>query len=413
MLADINLMVGYASRVGLIQDKSILAPVEDAMKCAPENEIPDASVLAPVMSSLVVLIAPITLADLLEGRDPFAPRNQKRSRWMQIVMTVGSLVMLANIVFSMHYLRSEKEALVRLAELDESRPAQRLTELRRIAQNELPAAHDDSARLLAEKYYAKRAEYLQLNRQVVSFTYDTQDVAGLPLVPVMPTLPSFGTHLAVAQTPEPQKETEMSGASNGGNAGGAAPDSTKGSETYSPELVMCSEKDGQVALPPESSAYPGWLKGVMLDAVTDYCFQVAVANAGSNSALQAEAPDSMTYGRKIRGNMSLRTVWILPLTLGFLGATIFMMQNVANVRTPAVEWHSLAMRIAMGGIAGVAAGWFVGGDMIKLPEASPISISFALAFLTGYSIDIFFQALARLSATVTQNLSKPSLKAGG
>jgi hypothetical protein len=55
------------------------------------------------------------------------------------------------------------------------------------------------------------------------------------------------------------------------------------------------------------------------------------------------------------------------------------------------------MRLFLGGIAGVAIGWFV-ADPGGLKGTGTISTPFILAFVTGYAVDVLFSTLDGLKA---------------
>ncbi len=72
-------------------------------------------------------------------------------------------------------------------------------------------------------------------------------------------------------------------------------------------------------------------------------------------------------------------------------------------------------RFCLGGIAGLAIGWFLAPDLNPIETALPGSsiipaslTSLALAFLAGYSVDLLFAVLDRLIAAVPAAPSAPA-----
>ncbi|HUR87985.1 MAG TPA: hypothetical protein VMZ74_02740, partial [Ramlibacter sp.] len=99
---------------------------------------------------------------------------------------------------------------------------------------------------------------------------------------------------------------------------------------------------------------------------------------------------------EIGDKVSMRQNWFLPFFYGLLGSIIFVMRNVANLRTPAMEWFPIMMRLALGGVAGIVIGWFSFFTGPFEHTHTSVSVPLALAFLTGYGIEILFSLLDRL-----------------
>lgn len=62
--------------------------------------------------------------------------------------------------------------------------------------------------------------------------------------------------------------------------------------------------------------------------------------------------------------------------------------------------------VARGGMRGIVVGWFTSADSGLLTTSTLISLPFALAFLTGYGIDILFNALDKLQRAVLVSTSR-------
>jgi len=95
-------------------------------------------------------------------------------------------------------------------------------------------------------------------------------------------------------------------------------------------------------------------------------------------------------------------VWILPFLSGLLGATVFLLRDSLNPLTSNFGLARVVVRLALGGVAGIIIGWFwvpTGTFGPQIGKGS--SIPMALAFLTGFSIDILFSALDRLKGTLS------------
>jgi uncharacterized membrane protein (Fun14 family) len=99
---------------------------------------------------------------------------------------------------------------------------------------------------------------------------------------------------------------------------------------------------------------------------------------------------------EIRDKSLLRITWILPFLYGLLGATVFVMRNVASVRSAAMENFAVIMRLGLGGIAGIVVGWVAVPSGFSLTATGLVSLPFVLAFVAGYAIDVLFTLLDRM-----------------
>ena len=94
--------------------------------------------------------------------------------------------------------------------------------------------------------------------------------------------------------------------------------------------------------------------------------------------------------------------YILPLLYGMLGACAFILRTLfVEIRAIAFtnEFSLYWLRVVLGILAGVAVGWFIapGPDDNVFKALSPL----ALAFLAGYSVELFFSAMDKLLAAFT------------
>lgn len=89
---------------------------------------------------------------------------------------------------------------------------------------------------------------------------------------------------------------------------------------------------------------------------------------------------------------------ILPLMYGLLGAGVFLLRGYLKDSHPSLgdQWPRGAtafLRLGLGGIAGLAIGWFW---IPKAGENPFQNTPFALAFLAGFSIELLFSLLDRI-----------------
>jgi hypothetical protein len=100
--------------------------------------------------------------------------------------------------------------------------------------------------------------------------------------------------------------------------------------------------------------------------------------------------------------MLLRNTWILPFLTGVLGAAIFLLRDSLSPYTATLGTARMVVRLAMGGVAGIIIGWFwIPSGLGTTDLAKGSALPLALAFVTGYSIDILFSALERVRGFAT------------
>jgi hypothetical protein len=101
--------------------------------------------------------------------------------------------------------------------------------------------------------------------------------------------------------------------------------------------------------------------------------------------------------------------WLLPLLYGALGAMVFVVRTLSLqardrlFRKEALV--SLVLRVYLGMISGLAIGWFWNQSPSTSTTGGPLSIStlspFALAFVAGYGVELFFTLLDKIVSTFT------------
>ncbi|MBI3293600.1 MAG: hypothetical protein HYZ71_02590 [Deltaproteobacteria bacterium] len=117
--------------------------------------------------------------------------------------------------------------------------------------------------------------------------------------------------------------------------------------------------------------------------------------------------DYSYYIYSLREGMSTFGSWILPGLYGMLGAVIFHMRRLLDPSLPNPSWLRFAYRIVLGGFAGIVLVWFWTPSSQKLTQPAFATLtSFGLAFLVGFSTDVFFQALDRLVNYLSQTVGK-------
>lgn len=104
--------------------------------------------------------------------------------------------------------------------------------------------------------------------------------------------------------------------------------------------------------------------------------------------------------------------YLLPLLYGWLGAMAYVLRTLgaqARARLYSIDEHiNFSLRIWLGIVAGLAIGWFFRGGTDDETATAVGSISaLALAFVSGYSVDLLFTAMDRIVAAFSSAPDRP------
>ncbi|MEP6720794.1 MAG: hypothetical protein ABJA77_05080 [Variovorax sp.] len=385
LVSDLRLVCAYAAKAGLMTE-DLLAASDRADQALLDPQRRDAKPVLAALSLGAQRIAPMTVADLKFRRDPFLPENQQRGRVAQFWLASFALVVLGFLVVYMLALQSEQDALANIEQVQRLNARQKLSALRRMAQDKQLTERT----ALQEQYREKVVELAFIYGRIVNSYGQSRAAADMTLNPVI------GLHKAWQDWIATFTATD------------------KGAPTLapSPDPDLClGGDDGDFRPPKNITQLPPWLQTAVKDDVADFCFLINVVGRDQlASNIDSQIQEQLTMAPQIKFNASARVQWILPFLYGLLGATVFMMRHVASVRTPAVEWFPMFMRVTLGGVAGIVIGWFSSTNgSASLQGASSLSLPFAAAFVTGYGIDVLFSMLDR----VTRLIGSPTVPATG
>jgi len=149
---------------------------------------------------------------------------------------------------------------------------------------------------------------------------------------------------------------------------------------------------------PAKIGFTYWRDDVTNENLDEFCFSklVGVGHGSINYI------SSSGWVGRVRDRIMLQSTWILPFLSGLLGAAVFLLRDSLNPATANFGTPRAVVRLSIGGVAGIIIGWFWSPSSLMGTELARVSsIPFALAFLTGYSIDILFSALERARAALT------------
>src|SRR5882724_342739 len=147
----------------------------------------------------------------------------------------------------------------------------------------------------------------------------------------------------------------------------------------------------------------------ILSSLDNYFTEVKNFTSSIQVRIDPLVPTDYTfYLSPLREGISMLGSWILPFCYGMLGAVIFYMRRLLQPSLPSPSPLRSVYRIVLGSFAGIVTVWFWTPSPQKLTQPAFATLtSFGIAFLVGFSTDIFFQALDRLVNYLSQALGKP------
>ncbi|HTT37618.1 MAG TPA: hypothetical protein VMH32_08130 [Burkholderiales bacterium] len=393
LLDDAKLVLDYAVRVSALPTavlETLAHAIDDGEKAVAENRPLDKVALSLALNKSVRFIAPVSLMDLREGRSPFADdeSSRRRVKWQRYGLCSLAVAFVVSIAYNSHELHREQESLANVQQFLAAHASDRLTSVRKLAQFEGLFVEPDPRYKFDERRYD---QYHQGIRELRNLSDEYGANATQLRLAAEPTIDRFLNGVLTAFGPR-------GGNPVGESAFAAAPPpqpAARGKEAPAPDFC---DKDYVAKM--GSGNYPPWLKFVMSDYIDQYCF-VTKVNLSPDAFFY---PNNYPYMHAIRERIAMQTAWILPILYGALGATIFLMRSLQNPYTPNFSFWQALLRIVLGGVAGLVIGWFwpaATADNATLDRFS--SIPFALAFLTGFSIDILFSLLDRFTASFSQS----------
>lgn len=145
----------------------------------------------------------------------------------------------------------------------------------------------------------------------------------------------------------------------------------------------------------ELTTLPVVLSVKMSDVVTQAC--------GANLRfISTTIPSIKEWITRIRQTTSNYSFWLLPGLYAALGSLIYYMRLVLDPDQDDPDLHRIIHRIAMAALAGIVVGWLWQPSLAANVQVQAIGASlFIIAFIVGYSIDVFFILLDRLEKIAT------------
>jgi hypothetical protein len=389
LVADANLVANVGVRLGKLQGTDLLDTLGAATK-ALESDTASPEIVTKLQTSLnnaIKELAPITLYELRSGWTPFDTRHhQQVGTWL---FGLFALVLIAATAYTTQVYDRSRSLYDTTVELQNARGAERATKLfgmlKRNQKDVIEALDSGKKDFLYEAFSTALYDLQVMNLRFQNYA----PVASAVLLDL-----DIGARLKGVFTPG-------SNAANPGNIAQIA--------KLPPGYGPASPGNGDV--PKAVPVFVPELDLSKLDAASLlrlYITDLQQFNSTINVGFDPLSPNDYSYNIVLlHDGMRFLGSWLLPALYGMLGAVIFHMRRLLDPSLPNPSLLRFTYRIALGGFAGIILVWFwtPSAPTHSGGEFAPLT-SFGLAFLLGFSTDVFFQALDRMVSNLSVAIAK-------
>jgi hypothetical protein len=116
-------------------------------------------------------------------------------------------------------------------------------------------------------------------------------------------------------------------------------------------------------------------------------------------------PNILEMQNNVHARLSSYSFIVLPMLYGALGSLMYFMRRVMDPLLPNPKFLRAVHRVALGALAGMVLAWLWDGMFAENGAISTIGFGlFTLAFIFGFSIDVFFTLLERMVKLATNGV---------
>lgn len=370
-LSDAKTIAGYGARAGRLRNSDLFNAIRNFEASSSKAwGTAEATNLLSAVNQATNDILPATLLDLRTS-NPFAsdPKSNKTARYILIALSIMLMALTAQCTI---FYNRGAELVTRLVQINEDKPAEKMGA---IARSWRAANLEKSVdgEIAGETYYQLLDEVRELDNKVKAYVVDYGNFSGDFF-----SLQSY----AHASTSATQGKVDPRNSPN----------------------VQCDEPS--TATQKAVSSFEQSPPGSVLAANRSLILNFACAESLMIS------PYSMPILNQIGGEVSHRigvlSQWVLPGLYGALGALIFYLRQILNPILPDPPVEKIVHRVALGGFAGIIFAWFWAPKPDAMGDFNVLMVnSFTVAFLIGFSIDVFFTALDRVVMFLQGAIAQP------
>lgn len=416
LVSDAKRLIGYASRTGALAGSDLIdavAAVEQRRAAQADPTAEEVKALTIRLNAAVKSIYPITLIDLGSPWRPFGEtKGWNPGRLFFAVL--AAFIIATSGYYTWLYIQAS-DVLAGLTAIQEKNAVDKAERLyRSYLKNPkvIGVDHADSEDLHFEPYLRSYEELYTINDEMVTYMPLAQGLqiraARIPVISDVAALfhglGSKKSDLALDAQTE-QADYEKSHPNNKYPKLDAAAPTTAATGPPAARPVAAPAPALTSGEPPTDAA-----DSLRLNHLSRTKFLqdegmpvLAIETATEGVSAQISIPVLISVCRSI---IELYGVLILPALYGMIGTIVFELRRILNPLTPSASLERVIVRTALGGLAGISITFVFRPLHSASNEVTPSGIAiFGVAFILGFSIDVFFTMLDRMVGMVSQSLS--------
>jgi hypothetical protein len=386
LIADGEKVANVGVRLGKLKGVALLNDLAFAKKAAEGNGDQTEAItrLETSLGPAVSDIAPITLIDLRDWSPFSAESNNRVAIWL---FGVFALILICATAYLTQVYDRARSLYANTVELQNARAAERATQLfgllKRNQQDVIEALSSGKKDFLYETFSSALYDLEVMNIRFQTYA----PIAASVLRDLDVTARLKSIFVANANSSNPSNNAKIAQYLESVHDYGPAP-----------------EYAASAASGPAAAATPVDLAKMDVSALlARYITDLRQFNSTINVNFDPLFPNDYSYNLvQLQNGMRFLGSWLLPGLYGMLGAVVFHMRRLLDPNLPNPRLLRFVYRIVLGGFGGIVLVWFwiPSGAAPSMTEFAPLT-SFGLAFLIGFSSDVFFQVLDRLVAGVS------------
>lgn len=424
LIADAKLVVAYGARTGRLPDDTLMAAVAAAEAALAANRPGEVRLkeLAAALNRGVQVIAPVTLLDLGSTWRPYPDTRARRIGRVAFAFFAVLLILAAGYYTQIY--TQANAILGQLTDIQSRNVHDKSERLFRffVENHKTLLALDTRANdaLVFEPYLHSYEDLLALNDQIATYVPLSDDLVSRSTnVPLLsPLAHGIGKLLGLVDSAggernpsgNPLIRSYLGRSDYKGPDGGPASQAGANAAPALPTTAAPPAGTAPVAAVPKAETDTDQAMeerdvGLNMLSKKQALLEQFLFMSGIDASIFTSTLSVQIY--ECQRMLTLLGFWVLPALYGLLGATVFQMRAILNPLVPLPSPERLFLRLALGGFAGISIFLVFGPAPQKIFEGSSSVIgSFGLAFLFGFSIDVFFTILDRLVGMVSQSVTQ-------
>ncbi len=388
LIADSRLLVAYATRMGLGKAADITALIvasdeAEAQVAAGHLDPTLKASLTARVADLVRVIAPVTLLDLGSKWTPF--KTSKLATIGRVGFAMAALVLIAATAYYTDFFLKANETLGQLNYIQTQNAQEKADWLYRAFKKNysmIDLANPDEDNVHVGPFMTKFEELSALNDK-------------------MNTYVNAAYHLSIKASQDPIFSELVEFSVDKSIINGKMDQSVQAACNDATCKPLSATRPVAPALKPAPQiAHLTNYEKEMVEFLT----LSGLPTISTETAARAVSSNELsTLTWQCKNIVETLYFLVLPALFGMLGCMVYQLRRILNPLVPNLSADRIAIRIALGGLAGVTVSLVLGPLRIVVVNGEKAGMElFGLAFLVGFSVDLFFRLLDGAIAAVSK-----------